>query len=633
MKIISQQLLTLLFNSLWQIALIAAVATLCARLLRAAKASTRHLLWVAALVAPVCLAAVTLWIGLNYDFFTRKPAAAQIDFTPTVLMPNYPMVTASQAPTPEKAIPVGRNLAIALMVGYLLLLVFLSIQLLRAWLKTRTIVRGAKEMELPAHIQTIVEHCLEIIGITKVRVLWSPTVSVPVTIGTLGPVVILPEKMLDERDMDLLTAALGHELAHVRRRDYALNLLYELLYMPISFHPAAAWVKRRIRQTREQRCDELVTEKLLNAAAYARSLVTMAGWASRISYSTPTVTVGIVDGDNLEERVMSILRKPRMSTRKRTLSITAASLLFAIPCIAAAPHIFRVSITALQDSKTVSFHEPVPPPYRSAGTVSVHEWVSGQQSEPSRGSQENRENPFVMYGPKAEYSKDAREKRIQGEVKLEATIGTDGVAREIKIISPLYPSLDKSALDAVSTWRFAPAMKDGKPIEKRVPISVGFSLFGGDEDVVPEYQERARQKEARGYAVQALTQDQEREVKELHEKLLEATRIVQEHNLRALEEQIEKLKRDTVRVEVVREQTPEQQSELARQAKISMAKAIEIATKSQPGSVLKCDLRSENEKLFYTVVIISGEKNETRRSIIFVSAMDGKILKTERDQR
>ena len=42
MRIVSQQLLTLLFNSLWQIALIAATATLCARLLRPAKAGTRH---------------------------------------------------------------------------------------------------------------------------------------------------------------------------------------------------------------------------------------------------------------------------------------------------------------------------------------------------------------------------------------------------------------------------------------------------------------------------------------------------------------------------------------------------------------------------------------------------------------
>jgi TonB family protein len=555
MRIISQQLLTLLFDSLWQIALIAAVATLCARLLRAAKAGTRHLLWVAALIVPVCLAAIAFWLGANRETLTRNAeATARIEITPFARLNELPLsITPTPAsapaqsflaPTPENSIPVGKTLAIALLAGYLLLIAYRSVQLLRAWLKTRAIVRAASEAELPAHIQAIVQHCLETIGIAKARVLWSPSVSVPITIGALRPVVILPEEMLEERDADLLTAALGHELAHVRRRDYALNLFYELLYVPISFHPAAAWVKRRIRQTREQRCDELVTEKLLNAAAYARALVRMASWASPIAHSTPTISVGIADAGNLEERVMQILRKPRISMRRKIISIAAASLLFAIPCIAAAPHIFRVSISASETSAAPA-HVAAPQMNYAPANIPVRQQEGDRQIEATRESQESRENPIVVYGPHPFYAKDAREKKIVGEVQLEATIGTDGIPREIKITKHLYPSLDQSAVNAVREWRFEPATKDGKAIEKRVPIHLSFNLFDDDRAVDRGYAERAQlDNEAREKAKQAMRENQEREIQERDRQKLEAKQMDWEQELRALQEQLENLERD-----------------------------------------------------------------------------------------
>ncbi len=102
----------------------------------------------------------------------------------------------------------------------------------------------------------------------------SETLPVPVTIGLFHPVIILPEPLLREGNIDLLTSAIGHEFIHVARRDYLLNFIYELLFVPISFHPAAALLRRRVKQTRELCCDELVAERILNAEVYARSLVT-----------------------------------------------------------------------------------------------------------------------------------------------------------------------------------------------------------------------------------------------------------------------------------------------------------------------------------------------------------------------
>jgi hypothetical protein len=146
---------------------------------------------------------------------------------------------------------------------------------------------------------------------------------------------------LTEAPPEVFTAALGHELAHVRRGDFACNLAYELLYLPVSFHPAAALVKRRINQTRELACDEMVSERLMDAQAYARSLVSLAGSIS--SSCRPTFTLGINDADILEERVMRlIVGNARNSVRFSKALVLAAAVSLGAISITAGSFTLRV---------------------------------------------------------------------------------------------------------------------------------------------------------------------------------------------------------------------------------------------------------------------------------------------------
>src|SRR6185503_9381004 len=135
-----------------------------------------------------------------------------------------------------------------------------------------------------------------------------------------------------EEDVDLLSSALGHELVHVARRDYILNLVYELIYLPISFHPAAAMLRRRIKQTRELCCDEVVARKLMAPEVYARSLVRLVGSVPLAGRLVSDTTIGITDADILEVRIMTLLKSSKLSTRRKTLLLIAACLLLAAPC-------------------------------------------------------------------------------------------------------------------------------------------------------------------------------------------------------------------------------------------------------------------------------------------------------------
>src|SRR5262249_13402540 len=115
-----------------------------------------------------------------------------------------------------------------------------------------------------------------------------------------------------------------------KRRDFAFNLCYQLLSMPLAFHPAVVFIKRRINETRELACDEMVTERWLDAPDYARALLRLAD--SAMVFHRPAYSLGVFEADILEERIMKLIeRKPRLSGRARTiilalvLSLVAAS--------------------------------------------------------------------------------------------------------------------------------------------------------------------------------------------------------------------------------------------------------------------------------------------------------------------
>ncbi len=84
--------------------------------------------------------------------------------------------------------------------------------------------------------------------------------------------------------------------------------------------------------------------------------------------------------------------------------------------------------------------------------------------------------PRALYAPEPSYSKSARQQNIEGTVKLSAIIGVDGQAHVIKVVKSLEQSLDANAVEAVKTWKFAPATKDGYPVAVSLNLEIDFKL-------------------------------------------------------------------------------------------------------------------------------------------------------------
>ncbi|MGD0214834.1 MAG: energy transducer TonB [Terriglobales bacterium] len=85
--------------------------------------------------------------------------------------------------------------------------------------------------------------------------------------------------------------------------------------------------------------------------------------------------------------------------------------------------------------------------------------------------------PKKIFDPEPEYSEEARKAKFQGTCVLYVVVGPDGKTRDIRVQRTLGLGLDEKAIEAVKTWRFEPATKDGKPVAVAINIEVDFRLY------------------------------------------------------------------------------------------------------------------------------------------------------------
>ena len=146
----------------------------------------------------------------------------------------------------------------------------------------------------------------------------------PGVIGWLRPLILLPPATVMGLTTTQLDAVLAHELAHIRRHDYAVNIVQMIAETLLFYHPAVWWVSKQLRTERELCCDDEAVRVCGDRAAYARALVTMA------RLQTPGMAMG-ANGGSLPDRVQRLLGLATDTQRSAAFSgIVIAVALFAI---------------------------------------------------------------------------------------------------------------------------------------------------------------------------------------------------------------------------------------------------------------------------------------------------------------
>jgi beta-lactamase regulating signal transducer with metallopeptidase domain len=163
---------------------------------------------------------------------------------------------------------------------------------------------------------------------SPVRVLCSGLSRVPAVIGYFRPAVLIPLALATALPPSQLEAILAHELAHVRRHDYLVNLLQTAIETLFFYHPAVWWISHQVRCEREYCCDDIVLAVGGNQSDYAKALIALEELRSHLP-----ATALAAGGGSLLQRVRRIAGVPSEPRVGLGALLSAAGLAGAVAVI------------------------------------------------------------------------------------------------------------------------------------------------------------------------------------------------------------------------------------------------------------------------------------------------------------
>ncbi len=297
-----------LVHFLWQGSLIAALYAAARKALkRGSSPNTRYLLACAALAA--MLAAPLLTWSL------MPPSLAVADYTSRIRdVPPAASAAVSTAfslsvRTAASTLPAAQLLPWVVAVWLVGALAF-WVRLAGGWVVASR-MRSMLVRPAPPEWQRKLGTLAARVGLSRpVRLLISALVQVPTVVGWLRPVVLLPVGALSGLPPEHLEALLVHELAHIRRHDYLVNILQSIAEALLFYHPAIWWVSGHLRSERESCCDDVAVSVTGDVLTYVQAL---AEWESCRPSAFKTAVAA--NGGSLSHRIGRLLGQARPPAR------------------------------------------------------------------------------------------------------------------------------------------------------------------------------------------------------------------------------------------------------------------------------------------------------------------------------
>ncbi len=253
-----------LIHSLWEGGAIAVLLGMVLLFLRRSSAQARYVASCAALLLILASAVYT---------FLRLPVARPAQ---AVLATGGPGGAIAHAAVPISAASAVEAYLPWITLAWLAGVAVLSIR----WTVSCALLRGRSRRQgtvVPAAVCAALDRVRARMGITRpITVRAADWLSSPAVTGWLRPVLLLPASAITGLTPDQLTAILAHELAHVRRYDYLVNLVQTAVETLLFYHPAVWWISRQIRIEREHCCDDAAVKVCDDRLLYAQALLELA---------------------------------------------------------------------------------------------------------------------------------------------------------------------------------------------------------------------------------------------------------------------------------------------------------------------------------------------------------------------
>jgi beta-lactamase regulating signal transducer with metallopeptidase domain len=314
------------------------------------------------------------------------------------------------------------------------------------------------------------------IGRRAILLAESALVQVPSVIGVFKPIVLLPCSALTGLSAVQLDAILAHELAHVRRHDYVVNLVQLALETLLFYHPAVWWIGKQIRAERENCCDDIAVAAVGSISAYGQALTAM----ETLRCTIPSVLVMGATGSSLIQRVRRLVQpEPRRSSTLLlgpTVFIVVVVLGMAA-CVkmsrspASSPSLSASASSLAEDGAQES--PAVPPPAIGAPEAAIAVEPPAQSAPAaavSRGSDTGLEAVSVPLTKIAEQYAAAQIETIEARSKYAAQhpalLRAQARERELKMLYDDYVARLRATSEAASPAMAAPVTPFGSQSPK-----------------------------------------------------------------------------------------------------------------------------------------------------------------------
>jgi len=308
----------------------------------------------------------------------------------------------------------------------------LSLRALGGWYLAQSLLRR-DTLAVPAELLQRCHDLQRRLAVASpVRFLVSRRTNVPLVIGCLRPVILIPLSAVSGLSPHQLEALILHELAHIRRLDAVTNILLTAVETILFYHPAVWWVSRQVRIEREHCCDDFAVSACGDAGLYVEALTSLEEW--KVTSGLLLTAKLAANGGRLKDRVARLLDAPVQSPKVSLSAMTGLALLslLAVSVALAAPRgKDAAALTPIQETHML-------PPYPA----------------------------------------ESKQLKEEGQVLLEVTIGTDGTVSRSRVVQPSgHQRLDLAAANFVQGyWRWQPATRGGKPVATTTRVSVLFKL-------------------------------------------------------------------------------------------------------------------------------------------------------------
>jgi len=323
---LQQALSQALLHFIWQGALVAIALWLVLTLLRNSSPNARYVAGCGALALLAVLPVITA--ALLYT-----PLTAGKD----VLIPTAPTILTGITER-AGASPQADSLLVSLkpwvLPAWMLGVALFALRLMWSWSHTRKLAATGTAPE-ESLLSTVSGVARRLAVARVVRVLMSPLADVPSVVGWLRPVLLLPAASLAGLTPQQLEAVLAHELAHIRRHDYLVNVFQNLVEALLFYHPAVWWTSARIRYERELCCDDVAVEVCGDPVCYARALTLL----EKERVLRPSLAMGSAGGPLLH-RIRRILMADRREYNPWRF-VCGSGLLAGIVCLAVSSTLAR----------------------------------------------------------------------------------------------------------------------------------------------------------------------------------------------------------------------------------------------------------------------------------------------------